>query len=634
MTSPPPAAKAMHLRAYRIELRPTAEQRIALVRTEGAARFSYNWALALWREWSAVRALAIGLRALEGIDEKVVKAVCAVATGLCALDWRHSPSCPRSHGKSRCTKATCDKTRVYQQCYEPGPSGEAIHALLVRAKSQHPELSWLDEVTAYAPREAVADVADAYSRFFRVMGKHASGDHSECGVRRDGGCAIGEPVFRSRARGRRWHADQANSRDGKNCPLGLEIGKTGKSARIKIPGVGWVKVAKGCRLPPSGARLSAVGLSERAGRWFAALRFEAPLLPGHSQQAPRESGTRLGVSTGVRELAVTSDGERFGAVRDLATLKKAERKLRLWERRKARRWVNGKPRREQSRRWHYAVDQIQKYHALAADCRRNLLHQTSHKIVAKGAETVAMRDQAVRRMLGRGAHKHEVEKRNKLAPMIQACGGMYELRRQVEYKQAWAGGKSVVVPSNEPTTRACWHCKTVRETEPPYGIIGESHWRCANCGKENERELNDALNCRDFSPEQSGGKAEGRTGPPNGSNPGTVDGTEVTETATSPGASSSSRRSDRRDKRTAGTGARRKAGEHSPATAPASAGRQTDQLEGEHRGSTGNTTSSRSRGSNAGSGNGSPVRAGPGQGVFGRVLENRPATKRKHGCYK
>lgn len=476
------------LRAYRLRLYPTAEQRSLLSRSEGSARWVFNWCLASWQGWARARAIATGLSALDGREHR-----------------------------------------------EDAPSAYSLHKRLTTIKDL--EAPWLRDVSSYCAREATIDVAAGFQRFFRVLKKHARGDHSECGVRRDGGCALGEPTFRSRSRGRRWHADQANNRETGKGPLGVEFGERGKSPRIKVSGVGWVKCAG--RLPPDGARLSAIGLEEKAGRWFAALRFEAAL-PPYKQRVPRSV---VGVETGVRELAVRSDGTRHGAVRDLRALHVAERKLRLWERRKARRWVAGKSTREQSAGWQEAVRMIQRYHLDAANARKDLLHKTSRAIVDSGAETLVMRDQAVKHMLGRGARKHEVEKRNKLAPMIQQCGGLYELRRQVEYKQAWAGGQSVTVPSDEPTTRRCSACGTVRDTEPGYG----APWKCATCGVAHDRELNAARNLRDY-PGRKPGEVGGGTRRQNGRKPRTAETTEVTTAVAQSAEGSGSPRSERSGK--------------------------------------------------------------------------------------
>lgn len=554
-------------RAYSVALKPTVEQTKLLVKHTAAARRAFNWAFEAWQTWAGARALCIGFRGLFGLDEAGSQAAAALATGMAALSWSHGAQCPRRRGGKVCTKSTCDKSGVYQQLYEPIPNKNAIHSLLVRAIHTDPELAWLSDVSAYAIREAVKDLESAYQRFFRVLGKHNRGDHSECGVRREGGCSVGSPRWRTRKH-TAWHSDEANGP--KKNPLGFEVGAVGKSAQVKIPGVGWIKVQKGCRLPPPGAQLSAVAVSEKAGGWFAALRFKAPLTRRHGGVRPRQPGSRLGVETGVRELAVTSDGQRFDAVRTLASLGRAERKIRLWERRKSRRArldaagrLQGGA-RGQSRGWHEAVAELQKYHLVAANCRKNLLHQTSRALVDTGAETIVMRDQDVKRMLGRGARKHEREKRNKIAPLIQQCGGLYELRRQVEYKQTWSNGSSVVAPSDEPTTRRCWHCKAVRETEPPYGALGASQWECAACGAKNERETNAALNLRDYSPPSSlaGGVDRGRTGPGNGGirSVGTAEITEVTGAVAHSLPDSGPVGSERSSKRPRGVGPRGKRG--------------------------------------------------------------------------
>lgn len=551
-----------------MHLNPTVKQRRALIRHTVAARRAYNWAFQTWNAWVECRAVAIGMRALHGVSEDEVKAACGVAAGMSALTWRHSPDCPVAQGKKRCTKATCDKSPVFEQCYEPYPNKNVIHAMLVRAIHTDPELSLLKEVSSYAVREAVKDLDSAYQRFFRVKKKHDRGDHSECGIRRTGQCALGTPTFRNRKH-QSWHADEANGPS--KTPIEIKTGKRGESSAVKVLGLGksmgapraahqvldWVKIKKGCRLPPPEAKLISVALSERAGEWYASVTFSAPLTDGHGATATRETGTKIGVETGVREMAVTSSGDRFGGVRDIAGLRNAERKIKLWERRKARRarldaagrLLGGSA--GQSKGWHEAVREVQKYHELAADCRKNLLHQVSRDVVDTRADVIVMRDQAVKRMLARGARRHEVEKRNKLAPMIQQCGGLYELRRQVEYKQGWAGGTVVVAPSSEPTTRRCWSCKTVRETEPGYGPVGDSYWKCSECGREHERETNSALNLKDYSPGKPGAAARGRTGlvKTGGDSSETADATGASEAVTPRVQKASSGRSDRHSKR-------------------------------------------------------------------------------------
>jgi putative transposase len=427
------------IRAYRTALDPTTEQRRALARHAGAARWAYNWALARWREQYA--------------EHKAGER-------------------------------------------ERGPSWMSLHKELTPLKRT--EFPWLYEVSAYAVREAFADLGSAYQHFWRRLKKQAGGDHGECKPDRAGRCQLGEPQFRSRTdpSGRGFRVAECKALD---CHTNM----------VKVPGVGWVKLAEHGYVPV-GANYRGLSCREVAGRWYISVVVD----DGQAEVAvpgPR-AGEAVGVEVGVRVLAQTSDGKAFGAVRDLDGLAKAERRRKLWERRMARRHKKGVSRREQSRGWQEAARAVAKLHARCADVRRDKLPQTTTRIVraARGA-TIVMRDMQVSKMLGRaGKTGADARARNAIAPMV-AKVGMYELRRQVEYKQGWAGSAFVAVPSETPTTRTCSACGVVRETDPGY-----PSWRCGACGVSHDRELNSARNLKALAggnPGETGGRAVRRKTP-------------------------------------------------------------------------------------------------------------------------
>ena len=425
--SEPAAAPPPIVRAYRTELDPTIEQRRLLARAAGAARWSYNWALARWREQYA--------------EHKA---------------------------------GTRDKA----------PSWMSLHKELTQVKRQ-PETDWLAEVSAYVVREALADLGDAYKSFFRRLKE---------GKRRR---AAGEPQFRSRLdrAGRGFRVAQ---------PSAVDATRTA----VKIAGVGWVKLREHGYLPV-GANYRGLSAREVAGRWYVAIQVELP----PTTVAPLEAGKRIGVEVGVRHLAVTSSDFHCGAMRDRKTTVRDERRLALWSRRMSRRHIRGVKSRDQSQGWHKALAKTKTIHARIADVRRDLLHQATTRIVRhERAEALVVRDAQVSQMIGRaGKSGAEARARNAIAPMV-AKVGMFELRRQLEYKQKWRGGSVEVVPNDSPTTRTCSGCGVVRETDPGY-----PGWRCADCGVRHDRELNSARNLRDFaggsSPGGSGGRAVRRKAP-------------------------------------------------------------------------------------------------------------------------
>lgn len=142
------------LRAYKVELDPTIEQRKAMERHVYVARKAYNWALGEWRTEYAVLAIANGLRA--------------------------------------CASGTAPEVKEKQ------PSWQSLHKKLTPLKKT-PEFICFSQISSYVVREAVKDVGDAYKHFFRRIKEGKSGK------------AAGAPRFRSaKFSPKSFHCDQGN----------------------------------------------------------------------------------------------------------------------------------------------------------------------------------------------------------------------------------------------------------------------------------------------------------------------------------------------------------------------------------------------------------------------------------------
>jgi putative transposase len=68
-----------------------------------------------------------------------------------------------------------------------------------------------------------------------------------------------------------------------------------------------------------------------------------------------------------------------------------------------------------------------------------------------------------------------------------------ELRRQVEYKTSWNGGRVVLADRFYPSSRTCSGCKKVKE----HLELSERIFTCDSCGLVIDRDLNAALNLKD-----------------------------------------------------------------------------------------------------------------------------------------
>jgi putative transposase len=321
------------------------------------------------------------------------------------------------------------------------PSAKALHRELNRLKNTDPAeggVPWMFEVSKCAPQEALRDLDQAFVNFFRRIKK---------------GGKPGFPRFKSKKRG---------------------LGKfrlTGTirvfERHVQLPRLGRIRLKERGYLPfnhPQVHILSAT-VSERAGRWYVSLQVEEEI---EAKNPPRETG---GVDVGIRALATLSDGESFDNPRTLAG---AERKLKRLQRAVSRKKKGSKNRRK-------AVRKLAKAHARVANLRENRLHEISSAI-SKRFGTVGMEDLNAD---GMG--------RNPCLAKALKDAAFGELRRQVEYKTAWNGGRVVLADRFYPSSKTCSGCKEVQE----HLTLSERIFTCDSCGLVIDRDLNAALNLKD-----------------------------------------------------------------------------------------------------------------------------------------
>lgn len=512
----------MILRAYKTELDPTAQQRRALARHVAGARVAHNWTLWRWHVFAGLPRLVSFLRACAGIDDSGAAAAYQIGFFLHAFLFgerraTRRPKRTKKDGVIEYTEKVVFAARAPEgPIPDRSPDADWIHAQLTVAKKiAESPVAWLKELSAYAVREGAGDVGRGYQAYFRRMKKHMHGDHSECTRRRTGGCDLGEPRFRL-GRDRHYHVDQPN-------PI-----RTSERT-VTIPSIGEVRLKERGYFPVThpnshhfvyGGKICGLGVSERDGRWYAALRAEVPSPapqkrgPGRAlrdRPTPRVQGRRVGVENGVRVLVATYDGDSASTfvdsgLRDDERILRLVRSRKLWERRMARRWKKGVKHQDQSAGWREAVNRVRHYHARIVDLRDDRVGKAIRKIVDTGAEVALLREPHTADLLNR-ATAPDAQVRNRLAPDVHGAR-MGDVRRRLEYKMAWAGGRVEHVDRFEPVTKRCSACGEVRETSPSY-----PNFRCDACGHVEDRDdANAPKNL--YSGGSSSGEAEPRCAAP------------------------------------------------------------------------------------------------------------------------
>lgn len=293
-------------------------------------------------------------------------------------------------------------------------------------------------ITEYAFR----DLDTAYKNFFRRL--------------RQGTEAPGFPRFKSRHDSRQSFSVRGSV--------------TVEPDRIKLPVIGWVRLMESGYIPSGGVD-GRVTVSVHAGEWWISVQMDAPVKP-----QPARTAETIGVDLGHGVLATLSDGTRYQNPR---VLEQAEKKLARLQRELNRR-TKGSANREKTKA------KIAKLHAKIGRIRAHGLHDTSRKIVDKRAGLIALEGYHVRDMMeATPSPMRKYARRN--FKMADASVG--ELRRQITYKQEWAGGEVFKADRDEPTNRQHCTCGHINQVVP---LIEE--FVCAGCGITVVRRCNSAEN--------------------------------------------------------------------------------------------------------------------------------------------
>jgi putative transposase len=186
-------------------------------------------------------------------------------------------------------------------------------------------------------------------------------------------------------------------------------------------------------------------------------------------------------------------------------LGRAQRDLRRASRRASRR-VGPDRRSEQrpSKRWEKANRARNAIHHRVSRLRRDGLHKLTTGL-ATTIGTVVVEDLNVAGML----------RNHKLAQHL-ADASFAEIRRHLEYKTLWNGGRLVVADRWFPSTKTCSR-STCRAVKPKLSLSTRV-FRCEHCGLVIDRDLNAALNLAHQVAQsgwetQNGRGADQKTGP-------------------------------------------------------------------------------------------------------------------------
>lgn len=323
-----------------------------------------------------------------------------------------------------------------QEAYKAGektPYATDLHREINALKQT--DIPWMYEVSKCAAQEALRDLDTAFKHFFRKVE-----------LKKQGKC--GFPKFKSKKK----------AIGGARFTGAIHV----YPDAIQLPRLGMLRLKEHGYLPMN-VKIGSATISEKAGRWYVSICV-------HAQQAepPSATGEVIGVDLGIKTLATCSDGRTFDNPKALRKKLTALKRISRSHSRKKK----GSNNRAKAK-------------ARIANVRKDALHKATSALVAKTKPdgerpaVIVLEDLNVSGML----------KNRKLS---RACAdvGLYEFRRQVEYKAKFAGSQVLLASRWEPSSKTCSCCGWVKEDL----TLADRVFICEDCGKVQDRDYNAARN--------------------------------------------------------------------------------------------------------------------------------------------
>lgn len=306
------------------------------------------------------------------------------------------------------------------------------------ALKQTEEYAWLYEVSNNITKQAIKDACEAYKKFFKKQ---------TC-----------KPRFKSR----KLSKPSFYNDNGK-----LKV----KNGKILIEKIGWIQTSE--QLP-----MEIKYFNPRIGfdgkYWYISVGIE------ESHQLTVLSNISLGIDVGIKELAVCSDGEKKKNINKSQSVRKAEKRLRMLQRKVSRKYQMNKEgnRFVKTSNIIKIEKKIRHLHRRLSNIRKNHLHQVTCDIVKNKPYRIVMESLDIREMM-----------KNKHLSKAISNQRLYEFKRQIQYKCEKYGIEFVEADRWFPSSKMCSCCGSIKKNLR----LSDRVYQC-DCGLILDRDFNASIN--------------------------------------------------------------------------------------------------------------------------------------------
>jgi len=296
------------------------------------------------------------------------------------------------------------------------------------------DATWLKDSPSQALQMSMSNLDNAYTNFFR---------------------GAGFPKFKSKYRKQSFQ-----------LPQGVFLSENKKQVfipKLKFTDIDLHKIFKG--------EIKTVTISKTTTN-----KYYISILVDNKKELPKKQPIKLettvGVDLGIKDFAITSDGKKF---KNHDFFKSSMKNLRVQQRSLSRKQKGSN---------HYIKQKmkVSLIHEHIKNQREDYLHKIS-KYLVDNYDTICIENLGVSNMM----------KNHKLSRAIGDMG-WYKFKSMLEYKTEWYGKNLSVIGRFDPSSKTCSNCGKINKEL----TLKDRNWKCDSCETEHDRDINAALNIRNF----------------------------------------------------------------------------------------------------------------------------------------